>query len=489
MNFNARNLLNCIKNQKAEIALDFESSRLPVQSNAITQAVMIYHDSDREKPIRFKEFKVRPNEFYVYSPGAALATGVAPAKMYFEEDRLSTDEAALQMYDIGGRTKNTTLYGFNNQYFDHRLANQCAYEHGLPGYFEKQNGNTTACTRNLSIFTHAVSNPLRGKVLPLRSTGYYGSTLSEIATNLGITADGQYHDARTDTVVTADLRRTLTRGDPEVEEFFIDNQHHNFIRRALANSPACLKFNFSKKNAVNMKLVTHIESSSFGEHWLACLELDPEENPENVGENLIKSLKSKSCRISYTKTKETPLHLPVSHPMSRRLLSSEVIQKFTNYGRKIQNDPAIKEAVAEFEKSRKANFKQSDYYETQMHEGFYTRTDIEKRRRWHVAPPEQKAAIIESIQDDRMRHFLNRIMYRRFPGFMPVKKLKKMQEFLDFRLTTGDVNVPWQTVPDALEKIELLLETTVMQQHQNLLDYRKFLLELQSNPTLLRRAA
>ena len=101
-------------------------------------------------------------------------------------------------------------------------------------------------------------------------------------------------------------------------------------------------------------------------------------------------------------------------------------------------------------------------------------------RRFHASDPDGKLALLDEMEDERMKIFAERILYADWPESLPTKTLRRLDEFCAWRLRTTD-----QVRGQPFQRHWIRSKNCCQMSGQaeaTLLDYQKNLLELQSNP-------
>jgi exodeoxyribonuclease-1 len=98
----------------------------------------------------------------------------------------------------------------------------------------------------------------------------------------------------------------------------------------------------------------------------------------------------------------------------------------------------------------------STFVEEHIYDGFPRRADELLMQRFHQVPWEQKATILDQIEDPRIRELGYRIIYFEKPHSLSAETRTELDAWRGQRLRSN-IEVPWLTVADALDEAEKLL--------------------------------
>jgi exonuclease I len=99
----------------------------------------------------------------------------------------------------------------------------------------------------------------------------------------------------------------------------------------------------------------------------------------------------------------------------------------------------------------------SVFVEQQIYDGFSRRPDEFLMQRFHQVSWEQRAGILEQIEDPRIRELGYRIIYAERPNCLSDVKRAALDAWQGRRLQSN-IEVPWLTIAAALDEIEKLLK-------------------------------
>jgi exonuclease I len=99
----------------------------------------------------------------------------------------------------------------------------------------------------------------------------------------------------------------------------------------------------------------------------------------------------------------------------------------------------------------------SPLVERQIYDGFSSSADREIMERFHKTDWTDRIELAEQLRDQRMKRLAYRLIYLEKPDVLPVSMRISFDDRVAERLLTDDPNVPWRTIPKAIQEADDLL--------------------------------
>jgi len=99
----------------------------------------------------------------------------------------------------------------------------------------------------------------------------------------------------------------------------------------------------------------------------------------------------------------------------------------------------------------------SPLVERQIYDGFSSSADREIMEQFHKTDWTDRIELAEQLRDQRMKGLAYRLIYLEKPDVLPVSMRISFDDRVAERLLTDDPNVPWRTIPKAIQEADDLL--------------------------------
>jgi exodeoxyribonuclease-1 len=96
----------------------------------------------------------------------------------------------------------------------------------------------------------------------------------------------------------------------------------------------------------------------------------------------------------------------------------------------------------------------AEVVEARMYEGFPSRTDEGRMQAFHAASWRERAEVVESFEDDRLRELGRRIVFLEQPDALRPERRQGLEAWLQNRLEGRDGVVAGRTIGDAVEDLD-----------------------------------
>jgi exodeoxyribonuclease-1 len=451
---------------------DTETTGLDTFFDQVLHFAAIQTDTDLKEIGRFN-MRSRLLPHVVPSPSAMLVNRMSISQL--------TDPSIPSHYEMVRAMRAKLLewspslfLGWNSLGFDENLVRQALYQTLHHPYLTSNNGNSRSdvmlMARACSIFAPAALT------IPIED-GRKIFRLQEVARANGF-KQGRAHDAVGDVEATIFLCRLIMEEAPEVWSSFM---------------------RFSKKAAVvdyiKEELVFCLSGFSHGEPF-SCIATTIGQNQENKAEWYVYDLNvdpKSLLRLSHAdlaarlaevpepvhrlKSNAAPLLFPAEDApeicAGRKLGPKELEQRVKT----LQADASLRGRLISVLESLREEYPASPYVEKQIYDGFIQDADNDLMNAFHSADWCKRKAIVGKFGDPRLRTIGMLLIHFERPDLLD--KATRLAHHLAAtkRLLGQGEDIPWLTLPVALEQVEVMLAATSGTELKFLREHERYLRE------------
>lgn len=447
---------------------DTETTGIDKVFDQILQFAAI-HTDDEFNEIERLNIRCRLLPHVVPSPQAMRVTGVTAAQLL--DPQLPTHYTMVRAILAKLQSWSPALYiGYNSMEFDEDLLRQALYQTLHPPYFTNTDGNCRADALRL-MRTAALFEP--GLLtIPTDDKGKPIFKLDRLAPANGFD-HANAHDALADVGATIYLSKLVADQAPEIwSNFARFSQKRAVIDYANEELVFCLAdFFYGKPNAW---LVTSLGVSPSISNQLLVFDLanDPEDFrdlPEDklqarltASPRVIRKLKANACPIIMS-AEDAP-----DIARAKELGDEELERRATL----LQDDVDLRERLIQALEDTREEYEPWPHVEQQIHDAFISNEDRARLLQFHAAPWEARMALLEQIEDQRLKQLGRRLIYFESPGVLPADVLSEMHVMMATRCIQGDGNGTWLCLEQAIEELDVLLAEAETEQHGFLSGHR-----------------
>jgi exodeoxyribonuclease-1 len=412
------------------------------------------HTDDELNGLERLDIRCRLLPHVVPSPQAMRVTGVTAAQLL--DSNLPTHYTMVRAILAKFLSWSPALYiGYNSMEFDEHLLRQAFYQTLHPPYLTNTDGNCRAdalrLVRTTALFAPDLLN------IPTDESGKPVFKLDQLAPANGFDHSNA-HDALADVEATIYLSKVVAEQAPEIWSNFVRfSQKRAVIDFAHEELIFCLTDFFYGK--AHSWLVTSLGvSPSMGNELLVFdLANDPDDFRDlsddelqsrlNVSPKVVRKLRANACPIIMS-AEDAP-----DIVKAKQLGDTELDRRATV----LQEDDALRERLVQAVEDTREEYEPWPHVEQQIHDMFISDGDKARLLQFHAAPWEGRLALLEQIQDQRLRQLGRRLIYFESPEALPPDLLAEMHVMVARRLIQGDGNRTWLCLEDAIEEIDGLL--------------------------------
>jgi len=413
----------------------------------------------------------------VPSPGALLVTGVTirditscPLSHYEMSGQI---HRKMSEWSRGG----AVFMGWNSMRFDEPLLRQTYYQSLFPVYQTNTNGNGRADVMRIAQIVSAAAPDVL--TIPGLKENKPSFRLGLVAAANGIVLDNA-HEALADTAATLAVAKLLRQRAPVIWKGLIANGRKANVLHLMRKHPALLlaESHFGRRYSyVVAPIASNLTNES--EWGFFDLQFDPA-TYLGVSENKLRvAIEARAIRRLPINTQ--PGLLPVEFAPEGVQGGRLPLETYRTRAIAIQGNPTFQERVgrllAMLHEEKYGGQPPSPYIEQRIHDGFPTQPDSKRMDAFHHAIWQDRAKITDTFEDGRYREIALRLLADGQPSSLTDEHRRQWMTWRGERLfETADV--PWLTVPKALNEIASLEPAATSTQKIQLADFRKYLAEL-----------
>jgi len=454
----------------ALVFYDTETTGIETFYDQILQFAAIKTDADLKELDRF-EIRCRLSPYCVPAPGAMRVTGIDLAKL--------NDPSLPSQYDMARAIREKllewspgTFIGYNSIRFDETLLRQIFYKSLLPLYLTNTNGNNRADVMRM---VQAASLYESDALVPADDrNGRTSFKLEFVAPANGFNHVAA-HDAMGDVEATVYIARLLADRAPDVWSSFMRFGSTAAVT-AFAEETSVFSFSdFYAGRPYSWHVTLIGRNASYGaELYVFNLEVDPEDLEGMADDDLAVRLDIQPKPVRRLRGNSSPMIMPAEDAPDFAGSAGLPLQELERRAAYLADHPKLRAGlIAAFEGLQKP-YPASPYVEGQIYDGFFN-ADQDKIDAFHAAPWEQRLPIVHSFSDARLRELGIRLIHAERPDVLDKATCAKLDIALAERLTGKAGEVPWLTLPTAIEQIEALIQAASPDQLAFLEEHKGYL--------------
>lgn len=449
---------------------DAETTGIHTSFDQILQFAAIRTDPDLKEIDRF-EARCRLLPHVVPSPGAMRVTGTTPARLL--DPALPTHYQMMRAIRAKLLSWSPAIFvGYSSLRFDEHLFRQALYKTLHPPYLTNTGGN--ARTDALRMAQAALTFAPQALTVPVGPDGKTVFKLDRLAPANGFN-HANAHDALGDVEATIFLCRILMEKAPEVWSTFMRFSRKPAVIDFVSTERIfCLaEYYFSRPYAW---FVTAIGTNpaNGSEFYAYNLAVDPDDlfglSSDELAKRMslnpkpIRQLRSNACPVIVPSDEAPSITAGLNLGMSEIERRAELLHSDPNFCNRLtaafQASQGIREA--------------SPHVEMQIYDGFFN-ADAVLMDQFHCVPWEQRLALVDQFTDARLRTLGRRLIHTERPDLLPLLDCQEHDRACARRLLGADGDVPWLTLPKALQQLDDILRECAPCDVGLLTDHRDYL--------------
>lgn len=464
---------------------DTETTGTETYFDQILQFAAIRTDHELNEIERF-EIRCQLMPHVVPAPGAMRITGVKASQL--------TDPNTPSHYEMIRIIREKLLswspalfIGWNTIEFDEDLVRQALYKTLHPPYLTNTDGNTRSDALRIAQACSLIApNSL---VFPINEKGKKTFKLDRLAPANGFN-HANAHDALADVEATIFICRKIMDTAPEIWSSFMRFSTKSSVADFVSEEEiyGFCEFYYGKPYA--WMVTTLGQNSQINSEWYVYdLSVSPESLINLSGAALAKRLEQSPKPIRKLKSNTAPIIFSTDEGIPVSSCSGLSIEELERRAAFIKsNEQFKKNLVTEYEQL-KEEYPVSVHVEKQIYNGFFDRSDERLLEKFHAVDWAERYAIIEKLQDLRLKALGLRLIYLERPDLLDAVTKQQQEEEAARRLLGLEPETTWLTLPQALKELDEMLAAASEAEMNLLKEHRVYLHQkhIQAEQTLAKK--
>lgn len=396
------------------VFFDTETTGLKRGFDQIIHFAAVRTDANLNEVARF-ESRSRLQPHVLPHPSAMRTNGLSIERL--------TDASLPTHYAMVGDIRRTLMswspsifVGFNSIRFDEEMLRHALFQCLYPAYLTSNHRNCRADALSLVMAADAVS--AAQLVVPVSAEGRRTFRLHQLAAANGV-AHTQAHDAMSDVLATVELCRLVYDRTPELWQRFV-----RFSNKATVTDFVDAEDGF---------VLTEFFGGKAYHAPVVCIGVDPDQTNgriclslnQDIGKlaamgdsELQAHLTQKPSPIRHFRVNSAPT-LTAFFDAPEHMLDGGAIEHIEGQARRVKSDPQFcARLVAAFIATREP-YPLSPHLEERIYNGFPGPDDERRMSDFHQASWPDRLAIVQGLEDERLRWFGLRLIYSEARGVLP----------------------------------------------------------------------
>ncbi len=461
------------------VFFDTETTGLKHGFDQIVQFAAIRTDNDLNEIDRF-EARSRLLPHVVPHPRALRTNGLPIVRL--------TDEGLPSHYEMVSSIRQRLLswspsifVGYNSIRFDEEMLRHALFQNLYPAYLTSSHGNCRADALGLMLAVSALSPACLS--VPVGPDGRRIFRLEHLASANGV-SHTRAHDAMSDVLATLGLCRCVHERSPELWQRFVRFSKKATVGDFVDADDGFYLTEFFGNDAYHTPVVC-VGRDPEQPNGRLCLRLDIdiERFVSMTGEELCTELAARPSPVRRLRINAAPT-LTAFYDAPNQMLKDVDLDGLEARARRIKGDVEFcARVVSSYVATREPRLP-SIHVEGQLYEGFPGPTDEVRIADFHEARWPEALALVQSLDDERLRTFGLRLIYFAARSVLPTDIRLNVERGLTDRLVSNDAG--GLTLEQALRETEVLLGGSEMDADGILAGYRTYLFKRMERVTEFR---
>jgi len=306
--------------------------------------------------------------------------------------------------------------GFNSIRFDEEMLRHALFQSLYPAYLTSNYRNCRADALSLLMAVNAVSPELL--IVPIGEEGQRTFRLHHLALANGV-AHNHAHDAMSDVLATVNLCRLVYQRSPELWQRFVRFSNKATVADFVEAEDGFILTEFFGGRAYHAPVV--------------CIGIDPEQANGRICLRLNQDVSQLAAMSDtdlqdYISQKPSPIRrlrvnasptLTAFFDAPEHMLDGGLIDHIENQARRIKADAHLCARLLTAYVDSREPYPLSPHLEQRIYNGFPGPDDERRMRDFHQASWSDRLAIVQGLEDERLRWFGIRLMYAEARGVLP----------------------------------------------------------------------
>ena len=453
------------------VFFDIETTGTDTAFDQILQFAAVMTDENFEEEDQFN-IRCRLLPHIVPSLGAMRINGTTVAQLV-NHSFLSHYEMVTRVREKFLEWSPATFLVYNTINFDEHLLRQAFYQNLFPAYLTNTDGNCRSDVMR-AVLAAALYTP--GAVaVPQDAKGGFKYKLELVARSNGYVPK-RAHDALEDVRATIHMARVVSEKAPEIWSAFMRFSSKaavvDYLRDELVL--AWSEIYYGKPWS------RHVTWIGCNEHYTAkqymlVLNVDPDDLARMSDPELTSRLASNPKPVKVLKANAVPILMPDDEAPKSAPTWQVSLECLRARADRLRGDEALRQRlVVAFERTLSER-ETGIHVEQQIYDGFVVQADEERMERFHRLPWKERIELVSAFEDPRLRELGKRLIYNEYPDVLDDDLRRRYDSELAARILGSDEDVPWRTLPQALEQAEDQLRVAEASERKFLEEHRDYL--------------
>lgn len=324
--------------------------------------------------------------------------------------------------------------GFNSIRFDEEMLRHALFQSLYPAYLTSNHRNCRADALSLMMAVNAVSP--EQLVVPIGEEGQRTFRLHHLASANGV-VHTHAHDAMSDVLATVELCRRAYQRSPELWQRFVRFSNKATVADFVEAEDGFVLTEFFGGRAYHAPVV--------------CIGVDPDQANGRICLHLNQDVSQLAAMSdtelqAYLSQKPSPIRrfrvnasptLTAFFDAPEHMLDVGLIDHIENQAQRVKADAHLCARLLTAYVASREPYPLSPHLEERIYNGFPRPDDERRMRDFHQASWPDRLAIVQSLEDERLRWFGLRLMYSEARGVLPPMVKAEIEHRLADQLT-GD---------------------------------------------------
>ncbi|WP_040297820.1 exonuclease domain-containing protein [Afipia sp. 1NLS2] len=339
--------------------------------------------------------------------------------------------------------------GYNSVRFDEEMLRHALFQTLHPAYLTSNHNNSRADVWGLVMAAAAVSPACLN--VPIGPEGRSIFRLEQLALANGV-AQEQAHDALSDAIATLELCRLVHQRSPELWQRFVRFSKKATVADFVEAEDGFMLTEFFANQAYHAPVVC-IGRDPDQSNGRFCLNLnrDADRFAAMTDDELRAELAQKPCPVRRLRINAAPT-LTAFYDAPEVMLDGLDIDAVEARARRVKSDPALCNRLVSAYTSTREPRSPSRHAEERLYDGFPGPQDEARMIEFHDADWTDRLAIVQSLDDERLRSFGLRLLYFEARSVLPEALRLELDYALSGRLV--DAEAGGLTLEQALRAID-----------------------------------
>jgi exodeoxyribonuclease I len=450
---------------------DTETTGIETYFDQILQFAAIKTDADLNEIDRF-EIRCRLLPNVVPAPGAMRVTGVKASQL--------TDPSCHSHYEMVRAIREKLLswspalfIGWNTLDFDEDLMRQALYKTLHNPYLTNTEGNSRTDAMKIVQACSLVAPDVLN--FPINEKGKKTFKLDRLAPANGFNHD-RAHDALGDVEATIFICRLIMEKAPDIWSSFMKFSTKSSVVDYITEEKLFGLTEFYFGNPHSWMVTTLGQNQKNKAEWYAYdLSVAPESLLGLSDAQLTKRLGKSPKPMRRLKSNAAPILFAADDALGICSGLNCGLEELERRADMVQTHAELSKRLVGIFESTKEDYPISPHVEKQIYDGFTTKSDERLLDQFHEVDWPQRYAIVEKLQDLRLKVLGIRLIYLERPDLLNEMVRQEHELAAAKRLMGLDAEVTWLTLPQALKELDEMLAAASDVELEMLKEHRQYL--------------